>query len=124
MLKIIAIQWGLHDGDLRNALFKRTDLDVIKYKDLVKLSFEVVYNNDLPFEDYVADVERIHEIDDGDYQGTLLYLIPCDRYQPEAYEYLMTYVGYGSCSGCDALQSIQMYTQIYDSVRLLYWFCW
>lgn len=23
------------------------------------------------------------------------------------YEYLMTYVGYGSCSGCDTLQAIQ-----------------
>ena len=46
-------------------------------------------------------------MDNGDYQGTLLFLIPCDTYQPSEYEYLLTYVGYGSCSGCDALMSIQ-----------------
>ena len=27
--------------------------------------------------------------------------------QPSESEYLMTYVGYGSCSGCDTLQAIQ-----------------
>lgn len=43
-----------------------------------------------------------------DYQGTLLYMIPFDTYQPNESEYLMTYVGYGSCSGCDTLQYIQM----------------
>ena len=53
------------------------------------------------------DLEKITEIDNGDYQGTLLFLIPFDTYQPFEYEYLMTFVGYGSCSGCDTLQSIQ-----------------
>lgn len=35
-----------------------------------------------------------------------MYLIPFKTYQPCEYEYLMTYVNYGSCSGCDTLESI------------------
>ncbi len=50
------------------------------------------------------DPKRIHEIDDGDYQGTLLYVIADSSYQPDEYWYVK--VGYGSCSGCDTLQDI------------------
>jgi hypothetical protein len=53
------------------------------------------------------NAERITEIDNGDYQGTLLFVIPEAGYQPTEYEYLITFVGYGSCSGCDTLQHIQ-----------------
>lgn len=53
------------------------------------------------------DAGNVTEIDNGYYQGTLLFLIPRDTYQPAEYDYLMTYVGYGSCSGCDTLQAIQ-----------------
>ena len=50
------------------------------------------------------DPERIHEIDDGDYQGTLVYVIGASGYQPDRYWYVR--VSYGSCSGCDTLQHI------------------
>ena len=50
------------------------------------------------------DPERIHEIDDGDCQGTLLFVIARKGYQPNVYWYIM--IDYGSCSGCDTLQSI------------------
>ena len=46
--------------------------------------------------------KNIHEIDDGDYQGTKLYIIPQDSYQPSTYWSVFIY--YGSCSGCDALE--------------------
>lgn len=52
-------------------------------------------------------IDRVHEIDDGDYQGTLIYLIPFNSYQPDPEDYRMTFAWYGSCSGCDALQSAQ-----------------
>ena len=55
---------------------------------------------------YVLDCENMSVIDNGDYQGTLLFLIPFDTYQPCEGDYLMTYVGYGSCGGCDSLLSI------------------
>jgi hypothetical protein len=51
--------------------------------------------------------ETLHCIDDGDYQGTLLFLIPEDTYQPDNYYYVK--VEYGSCSGCDTLESIRDY---------------
>ncbi len=55
------------------------------------------------------DLEKVHEIDDGDYQGTLLYIIPLDTYQPSYWEYVVTSVYYGSCSFCDTLQGIHRY---------------
>lgn len=51
--------------------------------------------------------ERIHQIDDGDYQGTLIFVIGAGGYQPSRYWYVK--VGYGSCSGCDTLQAIRGY---------------
>lgn len=50
------------------------------------------------------DVTRIHEIDDGHYQGTIVYVIGAYGYQPSEYWYVK--VGYGSCSACDTLQYI------------------
>lgn len=51
------------------------------------------------------NAEAVHEIDDGDYQGTLVYLIAERIYQPT--RYWCVRVSYGSCSACDTLQSIQ-----------------
>ena len=54
------------------------------------------------------DPKRIHTIDDGDYQGTLLFVIGAEGYQPSTY--WSTAVSYGSCSGCDTLQAISGYS--------------
>ena len=51
------------------------------------------------------DPERIHLIDDGDYQGTLVFVIGAHGYQPS--KYWAVKVGYGSCSGCDTLEAIR-----------------
>ena len=110
MLNIIRDRWDQNKEKLRNSLATGTNLNSCSYIDLVKLSFEVVFNSG---EDNKHDrlfLEGITEIDNGDYQGTLLYLIPFEGYQPSESEYLMTYVGYGSCSGCDTLQAIQNYS--------------
>lgn len=48
--------------------------------------------------------DNIHVINDGDYQGTLVFVIPEFDYQPMEYWYVR--VAYGSCSGCDTLQGI------------------
>lgn len=53
------------------------------------------------------DPDRVHEIDDGDYRGTLLYVIGAKGYQPSDYHFVK--VGYGSCSGCDTLEGIKGY---------------
>ena len=105
MIKYCKEKWAKNENTLRDALLKHKGIDDCEYKDIVKLAVENILNDD--DDDYDWDVENITEIDNGDYQGTLLYLIPLKTYQPSEDEYLMTYVGYGSCSGCDTLQSIQ-----------------
>ena len=103
MLKYCLTQWDKNENKLKEVLSKNTELN--DYITLVKLTFDTIFNfnNECGVE---LNIERITEIDNGNYQGTLLYLIPFKTYQPCEYEYLMTYVGYGSCSGCDTLKSI------------------
>ena len=75
------------------------------YKAIVEAVVTVLNNE----EDYGApDPKRIHELDDGDYQGTLVYVIAATGYQPSDYWYVK--VGYGSCSGCDTLEGIRSYS--------------
>ena len=57
------------------------------------------------WDSHIPDPERIRCIDDGHYQGTLVFVIGAKGYQPGNYWYVK--VGYGSCSGCDTLQAIQ-----------------
>ena len=45
-------------------------------------------------------------IDNGDYQGTQIFLIPLDVYQLDVNQYVYTNTYYGSCSGCDTLHAI------------------
>jgi len=54
------------------------------------------------------DPDRIHQIDDGDYQGVLVFVIAATGYQPNDYWYVK--ISYGSCSGCDTLQNITRYS--------------
>lgn len=44
-------------------------------------------------------------VNDGGWQGTLVYIIPEEGYQPREYWYVR--VGYGSCSWCDAFLGIE-----------------
>lgn len=87
-----------------------------EYNALVKLLFEKVINpyllkdndNKSPFNDSFR-TDLMTEIDDGDYQGDKIYLIPKNHYQPAPYQYVFTYNSYGSCSGCDTLLAIVEY---------------
>lgn len=72
------------------------------YKDIVRAVVETLN----PDDDYgLPDPERIHVIDDGEYQGTLLFIIAANSYQPSDYWFVK--VSYGSCSACDTLQRIR-----------------
>lgn len=51
------------------------------------------------------DPERITTIDHGDYQGTRLFIVAAEGYQP--YTFWSCAVSYGSCSGCDAFEAIR-----------------
>jgi hypothetical protein len=78
------------------------------YDDLVERVIKVINPDTTEYSmDELPDPERIHIIDDGNYQGTRLYIIGITGYQPSTYWSI--YVSYGSCSGCDSFQAIQNY---------------
>ncbi len=121
MIKYCYDKWNANQYRLRAWLRNETGLNGCCYKDLVKATVTYILNDGLTeplFCGEYWDANKITEIDNGDYQGTLLYLIPMDTYQPSECEYLMTYVGYGSCSGCDTLQHIQMLCDYSDEEHL------
>lgn len=114
MIKYCYEKWNKNKGVLEGTLrgMSSNDLQQYGYENLLKLTINCILNDDVigvP----KWNTDRITLIDDGDYQGTLLFLIPEDTYQPSAHNYLMTYIYYGSCSGCDTLQHIKM--DLYDS---------
>lgn len=76
------------------------------YKEIVRLVIENI-TVETYASPYDPDPERIVEIDQGDYQGTLVYVIGEKGYQPSDYWYVKVY--YGSCSGCDTLEGIRCY---------------
>jgi hypothetical protein len=111
MLKYCLSKWEQNKKLLEEKLKTDSSLNGCDYTYLVKLVVDYILNDGQPIWELGCetkwDSERITVIDNGDYQGTQLFLIPCKTYQPCEYEYLMTYVGYGSCSGCDTLKAIQ-----------------
>lgn len=73
------------------------------YKDLVRVLIVECLN-------YPPDCAKFSTdfvcVDDGHYQGTQLFILHYDLYQPDIEEYFMFDNDYGSCSGCDTLLSI------------------
>jgi hypothetical protein len=103
MLKIVVEKWWKNKKKLEDAYRTKKGWNSCSYLDIVKETIDIILND----ENNKWDIKHTTEIDNGDYQGTYLYLIPANTYQPSADEYLMTYVYYGSCSCCDTLQAIQ-----------------
>lgn len=109
MIKYALKKWDENKEVLRNTI-QQTEKNMRSawdYEEIVKLACRYIFNENVSREEPMINVDGITMIDNGDYQGTLLFMLPFDVDQPAEYEYLMTYVGYGSCSGCDTLQRIQ-----------------
>ena len=100
MLKYCVEQWEKNKENLREVL-KQFDFsnEKMDYKVLMSLVITHILEDKW-------DSKNFTMVDDGDYQGTLLFIIPEKIYQPTEGDYLMTYVWYGSCSYCDTIQSI------------------
>lgn len=100
MIEAFVKAWDARKGEIE-AKFRKERPGGYKY--IVRAVVEILSD---PEDRYGSpDPDRIHQIDDGDYQGTLVFVIGASGYQPSDYWYVM--VGYGSCSGCDTLQAIQ-----------------
>lgn len=114
MLKYCVEQWEKNKENLREVLkqfdFSNEEMD---YKVLMSLVITHILEDKW-------DSKNFTMVDDGDYQGTLLFIIPEKIYQPTEGDYLMTYVWYGSCSYCDTMQNIlyESNTKVEDLMNL------
>lgn len=91
--------WRNRKEDFREWLKNDVNANTIEYFEILKGVIEIVINPSLENRWSKLDITKIHVIDDGDYQGTTIYLIPKDTYQPYASDYIWTHNYYGSCSG-------------------------
>ena len=106
MLKYCLRKWEENKKALEENLRSDPTLNSCCYSDLLEKVTDIILNGGEKEKYEKWDSEHITMIDNGEYGGTLLFLIP-RGFVPAEYDYLMTYVGYGSCSVCDTLQSIQ-----------------
>ena len=100
MIKEFAEKWDKYKNNLE---------EYDSYEKIVKLLFEQVINKNIDYHEF--DTKNILVIDDGDYQGTQIFILHRDTYQPNIEDYVYTNVCYGSCSGCDTLLSISEYEE-------------
>lgn len=107
MIKFCKDQWDANRERLEEALRNDTQLNKCDYTYLLSLVVTHILNPGLLGFGDRWSAKNINVIDNGDYQGTLMFLIPKDCYQPSESDYLLTFVSYGSCSGCDTLMGIQ-----------------
>jgi hypothetical protein len=103
MIKELVVRFSERRHEIAQKLKEKHPDD---YKELVGWVVEALRGDD-GYDYDSMDKDRIHEIDDGHYQGTLVYVIGGVGYQPSQYWYVK--VSYGSCSGCDTLEGIRGY---------------
>lgn len=109
MIKEFCLAWEKNKDKLEEYFRKTRQEEYGNYEDLVKLLFDIVINPSIECDHYRLDTENILVIDDGDYQGTQVFILHRDQYQPSVEDYVYTNTYYGSCSGCDTLLSINKY---------------
>ena len=108
MITEFILAWDANKAKLEDYFRTHAQREYSQYDDLVRRLFVEVINPYLKDKDGESfDTVKLRVIDDGDYQGNQLFLIPLDTYQPSPYQYVWTHQYYGSCSGCDLLQGIQ-----------------
>ena len=109
MVKEFILKWEKYKGELENYIKTTKQSEYDEYEKLVKLLFDYVINNgDDNYYEYNTD--KITVLDDGDYQGTQIFILHKRTYQPDIGDYVYTHNYYGSCSGCDTLLSISNYS--------------
>ena len=109
MIKEFIEKWDKYKNDLEDYFRYTEQIEYDEYEKIVKILFEKIINKDLKYDSERFDVEDLLKIDDGDYQGTQIFILHKDSYQPNVEEYVYTSTYYGSCSGCDTLQAISSY---------------
>lgn len=109
MIKEFVKKWDKYKNDLENYFRNTKQLEYDEYEKIVKILFEKVVNRDLECDRDKFNTEDLVRIDDGEWQGTQIFILHKDSYQPNVEEYVYTSTYYGSCSGCDTLRAISSY---------------
>lgn len=125
MVKEFCLAWEKNKGKLEEYFRTTPQSEYDSYELLVRRLFDIVINPSIENDYYRFDTKNILIIDDGDYQGTLVFILHIDTYQPSVEDYVYTNTYYGSCSVCDTLQGIHGYEdglpdeeQVKDYMRL------
>jgi len=108
MEKELMKKWESRKIKLENYFRNNKQLEYNTYSKIVKKVIELIINDsNNEFQNY--DFKNLLVIDDGDYQGTQIFIVHKNFYQPDVSDYIYTSNYYGSCSGCDTLLRIQSY---------------
>lgn len=105
MIKDFVNLWYKNKNCLKKVIEDKVENKYIfGYRDLLAMILKYVIND----KDYEYDfsTENIKVIDDGDYEGTLIYVFHKKIYCPNEYDYYFTCTYYGSCSFCDTMMAI------------------
>lgn len=108
MIKEFVERWNKYKENLEKYFRNTKQEEYDTYEKIVKILFDKVINQE-ETKYYKFATNNITVIDDRDYQGTQIFIIPLDTYQPEINDYVVTNTYYGLCSGCDTLQAISEY---------------
>lgn len=118
MNKYCIDKWNANKVKLLEVIQNASNHTEWNYSDLVEMIIDIVLNDsESSWERW--DSNEIITIDQGDYQGTLIFLFHRQTYQPGAGDYMMTYACYGSCSVCDTLQRIKYDNYDYENPKAL-----
>lgn len=99
MIPEFVAAWDARKHILRAKFAKKLPKD---YKSIVKSVVSILGGDNSCL---CPDPKRVVEIDHGEYQGTLVFVIASGGYEPDKYWYVL--VNYGSCSACDTLEGIK-----------------
>jgi hypothetical protein len=102
MINKLVVQWEENKHKLQDYFKETNQEEYDTYTKIIRIVFELCFTKEW-------DLDKMTVIDNGDYQGTEIFIIPRDTYQPSVHDYIVTDTYYGSCSGCDTLLSISEY---------------
>jgi len=108
MNKDIVNAWGKHQEEVKQWIASIEDQGEIEYEMLLKNTIRIMFEDGGDWSG-MPDFKHITQIDYGEYQGTFVFIMGGRTYQPNVNEHWYTYVSYGSCSGCDTLESVRCY---------------
>lgn len=116
MIKDFVEAWDKNKGKLEKYFRKTEQIKYGSYSAILIALIEKVINPYAKekYGEYTStalQTSKMTIIDDGDYQGTQIFIIPYNTYQPSLDEYVYTHNYYGSCSGCDTLLGISEYDE-------------